>query len=169
MALKRAAQPFDALLGVAPARAPKSRGVTVVVAGTVVTDVRQITQLLGADETDVQTLRAATQAAISAARYQAARGNPEAMAKRKAWAEQHREERREYMRQYREANRERLKAGKAAWARRKYQLDPGARAAESRKYYAANRDAVLARAKAKRDQAKQTTPATPTTTSRTSP
>jgi hypothetical protein len=160
--VKAKATPFDALLGLLPARQPKSAGSTVVVSGQKVNDVRQIDAALRDPYADddwatqsARRLRAEFNRAKDAARYQADRCDPVKMAKRKAWADANPDKVAEYRRRNRERNRERNRKMATDWARRAYQQDPEPRRAARRAWYERNRDKVLAKMKAKRDAARQ--------------
>lgn len=160
--MKAKATPFDALLGLKPGRLPHSKSTTVVVAGEKVTDVRQIDRKLVDAERDddgaiaeARRLRAETQKARDAARYQADKADPVKMAKRKAWADANPEKVAEYRRRNRKRNRDRNRKLGTDWARRAYHENPEPFRAATRAWYERNRDKVLARLKAKRDAARQ--------------
>lgn len=163
--MKAKATPFDALLGLKRCRLPKSRSVTVVVAGAKVDDLRQIDRKVVDAERDDQALaearrlRKLAERARAAARYQADKLDPVKMAKRKAWIEANPEKVAEYRRRNRERNRERNRQQAADWARRSYANNPEKHRARSRAWYERNREKVLAaakaKAKAKRDAARQ--------------
>ena len=159
---KRAAMPFDALLGLTRLRMPQSRSTTVVVAGEKIADVRQIERKLVDDERDddiaiaeARKLRAEIDRARQAARYQADKLDPAKMAKRKAWMEANPEKVAEYRRRNRERNRDRNRKIAADFARRKYHTDPEAARAKARAWYQCNRDRILARLKQQREEARK--------------
>lgn len=159
--MKPLATPFDGLLGLVPGRLPITKSGRVVVAGQSVTNVQKIGALLGADDPASQELREAVRAKNKA---RSRKPNP-----RDDSAEAQ-ERRREYMRRYmavwraKPENQARLRQLKAEFNKRRYHADPEAERARYRAWYAAHRDEILARAKAKREakrQAKQA--ATPPT------
>lgn len=157
---RRKATPFDGLFGVTPKRLPGSAGVTVVVAGQPVRDVREIERrLVDADRDDdavaeARKLRAAVEKARERAHFQRQRVNGTDHHTRGNDVPQEAAERREYMRQWRRRNRKHLREYGAAWARETYRQDPQRFRDATRRYYERNREAILARMKAKRDAAK---------------
>jgi len=160
---RRAATPFDALLGLQPpASLPKTTAAKVVVSGQPVTDVRQIDKLLDADDPLRTELRRAVGSSRNRSRYQRQRTDPETMASRAAREEAARADRQAYHAAYRAdpKNKARHRELATAWARRNYHSDPEAARAKSRAWYQANREAILARAKAKRDAKKAAKAAT---------
>jgi hypothetical protein len=144
----KAAHPFAALLGVAaPARLPITCSVQLVMDGK---RVDRMTRAKAVGDDAATKLRKVQKAV----HYQKLRQDPEAMAKRQARAEANAERMREYQRVYRETHREHLNKLKRDSVRRSFLRDPEAYRAKSREYYAANREKVLARMKARRDEAK---------------
>lgn len=155
--MKFKASPFGALLGHKITKLPASSRATVVVAGEVVQDVRQIdARLRDPCEADdwstaaARRLRAEVARAKARARYQSDRMDPAKMAKRKAWADQNPELVREYRRRNRTRNAERNRELQNEWARQNYHADIEAAQAKARDYYARNRERILAGLKAKR-------------------
>lgn len=150
--MKPRATPFDGLLGLVPGQLPKTKSGRVVVAGQAVTNVTKIDALLGADDPARQELREAVRAKAKA---RSRKRNP------RNDTEEARERNREYMRQYmavwraKPENQARERELKAAWKRRQYHADIEAARAAQREWYARNREAVLARNKAKKLAARQ--------------
>lgn len=164
------ASPFDQLLGLKRKRLPSSQSVRLVVNGKTVKDAHALNRAardLTADaistddplanqheQDQVAAAKKALAKAKASAKYQRDRANPEAMAKRKAWYEANREKVLAYNREYQAKHRARSHAHKVEHARRKYHAEPQLMRQRSRDYYARNREAILARAQAKRDAAK---------------
>ena len=146
---RRTASPFDGLLGVKRKRLPGSAGVTVVVAGKPVRDVREIDRrLVDGERTDQEVVEARkVRAQVESARNRAqfVRQCIEGTNKRDEWNKTHPEERRKYQARWRERNREHLRAYSAEWARQKYRADPEPSRQAQRRYYEANREAILER------------------------
>ena len=156
---KFAAQPFSQLLGIRPLRLPKSGGVTVVVDGKPVRDVRQIRHDApedrhAQDEADVLAKRSAVRRSKDAARYQRARQDPARMAKRQAWYEANREKVLAYKRAWDAQHVTENRRAKAAWQKAHYQANADKCRQQSRAWYERNRAAVLAKKKAQYDAAK---------------
>lgn len=156
---KFAAQPFGPLLGIKPQSLPKSMGSRVVVDGRVIGDVRQIRHDApedrhADDESDIQAKRKAVIKARAAAKYQLTRQDPEKMAKRRAWYEANRAKVIAYKREWDRRHHEQVRQCKNAWAKANYHANAERMCQLTRDWYARNREAVLARSKAKRDAAK---------------
>lgn len=164
-----AATPWDALLGKRPAKLPTTKSQRLVVAGKQLRKGQNLGDLALALEHDIGSV-ALTAAFLSKQRarayyqerYQRVKDTPEEKARRKAWADAHKEERREYLRRWRRANSEKNRAYQADWARAKYQQDREAAARKQREWYAANREKVLARLR-ERNAARKAAKATTTT------
>ena len=156
---KFAAQPFSQLLGIRPLRLPKSGGVTVVMDGKPVRDVRQIRHDApddrhAQDEADVLARRAAVSSAKDAARYQRARQDPARMAKRQAWYEANRDKVRAYKLAWDAQHVQENRHAKATWQKANYQANAEKCRQQSRAWYERNRDTVLAKKKAQREAAR---------------
>lgn len=163
MSAAASASPFAALLGTQPWRLPKSGAVSIVINGERVSNARQIKALFlaDADPDDPDELQAAAALAAKhiaelrrakdAARYQRRKQDPEFQAKRKAYAERTRKERAAWKKKYDRKTIKKQRKQKAAWARRAYLADPDKQRAAQRKYYAANRERILAKLKAQRE------------------
>ena len=161
---QRTANPFAHLLGTQIGRLPKVAAVEVVVNGRRITDVRQLNQqaALADDEVDLAVdeqaetarLKRELQRAKDRARYQRDRQDPAKMAARQAYYEANKAKVKAYKKAYDKKHRAAIRVQKKEHARRAYQADPEKHRQASRDSYARNRDAVLARAQAKRDAAK---------------
>jgi hypothetical protein len=161
--MTRNINPFGQLLGITLGKLPSTTRHTLVVAGQKIDDERQIEKALGLkgpeaaahaddlDKAEAARLKAEKRRAYNRAQYQQQRQDPEAMAKRRAWDEAHKEDRQRYRAEWKQRNPGRHKEQARAWAKKNYHSNPEAMKAKSRAWYAANRDKVLARAKAKRD------------------
>jgi hypothetical protein len=137
--------PFAQLLKQPLPRLPRTPGVSVVVNGKRVSDVRQIDV---DDAEDRARLIQAVRAAKAAAKYQQIRQDPVRMAKRKAWELANLEKRRAYQRAYYERTRDHQREQKTAWAKRTYEANAEKRRAATRAYYQRNRERILADKKA---------------------
>jgi hypothetical protein len=156
--------PFAQLLGLKPGRLPATASSRVVVTGRTVTNARLLEEALGTrrrrdaaadeppdagDQAEADALRRELQRAYYRQRYQRERQNPERMAKRQAWLEANRDKVRAYKKAYDERMRDHLRETKAAWARRKHAENPQPAREAARRYYERNREAILAKSKAK--------------------
>lgn len=147
--------PFAQLINPARARLPHMPSTNVFIDGKRVTDVRQIKradrEAVDVDEEpddigmlEERTLRKAVQAAKAAAKYQAARLDPEKMAKRAAWQEANKAKVKAYKKQWDKKNRKKLRELKLHWQMRAYRADPEKYRQRAREYYARNRERILA-------------------------
>jgi len=150
---KAAVSPFAQLLGTQIRRLPKAVEPVVRISGMVITDARQINSI-GLDPVEAARLKKELAKAKARAKYQRQRQDPEAMAKRKAWYEKNKEKVKAYKKAYDKKHRKAINANKLAYAKRAYQADPEAAREKACAYRAANRTAILARAKAKRERLK---------------
>lgn len=148
-----AAHPFAQLLGTQIRRLPKAAAPLLRIGGQVITDARQINRI-GLDPIEAARLKKELAKAKARAKYQRQRQDPEAMAKRQAWYEKNKEKVKAYKKAYDKKHRKNINKSKAAYQRRAYQADPDKAKERAHAYYAANRPAILARAKAKRDRIK---------------
>lgn len=163
---RKSINPFAQLLGITPSRLPSTTGHTLVVAGKKIGDERQIDKALGLkapehaaqadalDQAEADRLKAEKRRAYHRAKYQQQRQDPEAMAKRRAWADAHKEDRKRYLAEWKQRNPGRQQELARAWAKKNYHANAEAMKAKARAWYAANREKVLARLKAQR-QAKK--------------
>lgn len=138
-----ATNPFTQLVQPMRLRLPKTASVSVVVDGKRIDDLRQI------DEGDRQAYAKKVLSAKAAARYQAARKDPEKMAKRQAWQEANRDKVIAYKKQWDTQHMPQVRKAKADHTRRKYWADPELARQRAREYYARNRERILERAAAK--------------------
>lgn len=158
--------PFAQLLGIKPGHLPSTTHHVLVVAGKKIGDEREIERAMGlkaaehaaeADELDkaeAARLRLEKRRAYERAKYQQIRQDPEAMAKRAAWDEAHKEDRKRYVAEWKARNPGKQKELARAWAKKNYHQNPEVMRAKSRAWYAANREKVLAGLKAQRDAKK---------------
>lgn len=155
--------PFDQLLGMVRRRLPRSGGARTYVAGKLITDVRQVDDLLGTkghgdgdedeaaagDMAEAARLKKEVERARCAARYQRDKACPAKMAKRKAWLDANRDKVRAYTKAYNKLHQKRMRAQQAAYQVRHYRSNPEQARAKARDYYARNREKLLARIAAK--------------------
>lgn len=163
--------PFMALMEPPIGRIPSSTGITVVRNGkTLRSGQRRQIQKTGADQqlaadpdedaglgAQERLAMRERQLAYYRARYQRRKADPVEQARRRESAKRNKEKRQAYQRAWREKNLEKSRAYHAAWQRRKLKGAPDhaeAHRAALRAYYAANREQILAKAKARREERK---------------
>lgn len=154
---RKAATPFDQLLGLAPRQLPATPSVTVVVAGQRVDTVAQIDgALVDADRDDDHAIAEArrlgkhlrrAKARASDKRYLS---DPANKARRQDWIKRHPERMAEYRAAHRERHREQIRKDAAEHFKRMYYADIEASRAKGRAYYHANRERILEQTRARK-------------------